>query len=243
MALISSLLFRLQNRNETLDKKRRNSALVSHRPKIHPRGSQVLAISFKMAIIWENRQKMVGSTKKAAEIDKTIDRFTRVIRSAIRQTCPSIGKADMDDIEQEVRIAVWRQIEKNEKGIHNLGSYIWRVAYTTTSKVMKRLTEQRKELVDRWHDRPEADGAFRSPEDSGPDRQSQGRELLRIVRESVDGLIDSRRQVVKLYLSGMSADEITEYFGWSDGKARNLLSRGLADLREILREKRITLEE
>jgi RNA polymerase sigma factor (sigma-70 family) len=186
---------------------------------------------------------MAGSRKRAAEIERTIDRFTQVIRSAIRKTCPSIGKADMDDIEQEVKIAVWRQIKKNEKGIHNLGSYIWRVAYTTTSKVMKRLTEQKKELIDTWDDCRGADKTFQSPANSGPDQQYQSRELLQIVRESVDGLIDSRRQVVKLYLSGMSAEEITEYFGWTDGKARNLLSRGLADLREMLREKRIVLEE
>ncbi len=186
---------------------------------------------------------MAGSRKRAAEIERTIDRFSQVIRSAIRKTCPSIGKADMDDIEQQVKVAVWRQIEKNEKGIHNLGSYIWRVAYTTTSKVMKQLTEQRKELIDTWDDYRGADKAFQSPANSGPDQQYQSRELLQIVRESVDGLIDSRRQVVKLYLSGMSAEEITEYFGWTDGKARNLLSRGLADLREMLREKRIVLEE
>ena len=186
---------------------------------------------------------MAGSRKRAAEIERTIDRFSQVIRSAIRKTCPSIGKADMDDIEQQVKVAVWRQIEKNEKGIHNLGSYIWRVAYTTTSKVMKRLTQQRKELIDTWDDCRGADKAFQSPANSGPDQQYQSRELLQIVGESVDGLIDSRRQVVKLYLSGMSTEEITEYFGWTDGKARNLLSRGLADLREMLREKRIVLEE
>jgi RNA polymerase sigma factor (sigma-70 family) len=202
-----------------------------------------LAKPGKMAIIGGSLPTMLKSRKKAAEIERTIDRFTQVIRSAIRKTCPSIGKADMDDIEQEVKIAVWRQIEKNEKGIHNLGSYIWRVAYTTTSKVMKRLTEQRKELIGAWDDCREADKAFQSPENSSPDRQFQSRELLQIVRESVDGLIDSRRQVVKLYLSGMSAEEITEYFGWTDGKARNLLSRGLADLREMLREKRVVLEE
>jgi RNA polymerase sigma factor (sigma-70 family) len=202
-----------------------------------------LAKPGKMAIIGGSLPTMLKSRKKAAEIERTIDRFTQVIRSAIRKTCPSIGKADMDDIEQEVKIAVWRQIEKNEKGIHNLGSYIWRVAYTTTSKVMKRLTEQRKELIGAWDDCRKVDKAFQSPANRSPDEQFQSRELLQIVRESVDGLIDSRRQVVKLYLSGMSAEEITEYFGWTDGKARNLLSRGLADLREMLREKRIVLEE
>jgi RNA polymerase sigma-70 factor, ECF subfamily len=190
-----------------------------------------------------SRKDMAASRKRAAEVERTIDRFTQVIRSAIRKTCPSIGKADMDDIEQEVRIAVWRQIEKNESGIRNLGSYIWRVAYTTTSKMMKRVSEQRKELIDTRDGTREVEISFQSPEGNGPEQQYRHSELLQIVRESVDGLIDSRRQVVKLYLTGMSADEITEYFGWTDGKARNLLSRGLVDLREMLRERRIVLED
>jgi DNA-directed RNA polymerase specialized sigma24 family protein len=62
---------------------------------------------------------------------------------------------------------------------------------------------------------------------------------MEIIRESVDSLIESRQAVLKLYLIGMDQPEITEYFGWSEGKVRNLLSRGLEDLRKALHEKGI----
>jgi RNA polymerase sigma-70 factor (ECF subfamily) len=185
---------------------------------------------------------MAYSSQKVAAIEETIENFTYLIRAAIRKTCPRIEKADLDDIEQEVKISIWKEIRKSEKEIRNLGSYIWRVTYTTTSKVMKRLSEHRKELVIVQEDSRPAEEPFLTPERNGPDRQYQNEELLQIARESVDTLIDSRRQVVRLYLTGMTTEEITEYFGWSNGKARNLLSRGLADLRLKLREKGIELE-
>jgi RNA polymerase sigma factor (sigma-70 family) len=180
---------------------------------------------------------------KFLAVEETIERFSLLIRSAIRKTCPSIDKSDMDDIEQEVKIAVWKEIRKSEKEIRNLGSYIWRVAYTTTSKVMKRLSEQRRALIDPQDEALEPEEKFKTSQTELPEIQLQNKELAEIIRESVDSLIDSRRQVVKLYLSGLTADEMTKYFGWSDGKARNLLSRGLADLRKGLEEKGIEIEE
>jgi RNA polymerase sigma factor (sigma-70 family) len=180
---------------------------------------------------------------KFLAVEETIERFSLLIRSAIRKTCPSIDKSDMDDIEQEVKISVWKEIRKSEKEIRNLGSYIWRVAYTTTSKVMKRLSEQRRALIDPQDEALEQEEKFKTSQTELPEVQLQNKELAEMIRESVDSLIDSRRQVVKLYLSGLTADEMTKYFGWSDGKARNLLSRGLADLRKGLEKKGIEIEE
>jgi RNA polymerase sigma factor (sigma-70 family) len=181
--------------------------------------------------------------EKLSGIENALEAFSLLIRSAIRKTCPSIDKSDMDDIEQEVKIAVWKEIRKSEKEIRNLGSYIWRVAYTTTSKVMKRLSAQRRALIDPQDEALDEEEKFKTSRMDLPEIQLQNKELAEIIRESVDSLIESRKQVVKLYLSGLTADEITKYFGWSDGKARNLLSRGLTDLRKGLGEKGIEIEE
>jgi RNA polymerase sigma-70 factor (ECF subfamily) len=37
-----------------------------------------------------------------------------------------------------------------------------------------------------------------------------------------------------MYLAGHPREEIAELMGWTEGKTRNLLYRGLADLRERL---------
>ena len=45
-----------------------------------------------------------------------------------------------------------------------------------------------------------------------------------------------------MYLAGYSGEEVTKMMGWSEAKTRNLLYRGLADLRERLKEMGITWE-
>jgi RNA polymerase sigma-70 factor (ECF subfamily) len=39
-----------------------------------------------------------------------------------------------------------------------------------------------------------------------------------------------------MYLAGYSREEIADFLGWSEAKTRNLLYRGLADLRNRLTE-------
>jgi len=186
--------------------------------------------------------KMGEETRTFSDLEAVVERFAFLIRTAIRKTCPSIGGADMADIEQEIKIKIWKEISRSEKIIHNLGSYIWRVAYTTTSRMMKEWSRERKTVrlgVDDGSERPIEPPASKA---DLPDDCYEKKELSEIVRDSVECLIDSRRQVVKLYLAGMSCEEITEFFGWTEGKARNLLSRGLADLKDKLREKGIGLD-
>jgi DNA-directed RNA polymerase specialized sigma24 family protein len=51
---------------------------------------------------------------------------------------------------------------------------------------------------------------------------------------AVDDLIESRRVPVRMHLLGYESREIAARLGWTGAKTRNLLSRGLADLRERL---------
>jgi RNA polymerase sigma-70 factor (ECF subfamily) len=59
-------------------------------------------------------------------------------------------------------------------------------------------------------------------------------ELQEAVGKAVDGLIPARRSVVRMYLAGYGREEIADLLGWTEPKTRNLLYRGLADLREVL---------
>ena len=60
--------------------------------------------------------------------------------------------------------------------------------------------------------------------------------------ETVESLLASRRKVVKLYLLNLTIEEIAALFCWSRAKTRNLLYRGLSDLKKALREKDIEYE-
>jgi RNA polymerase sigma-70 factor (ECF subfamily) len=60
--------------------------------------------------------------------------------------------------------------------------------------------------------------------------------LKETIIKAADNLIDSRKTVVKLYLLNMSLPEISDYLNFSQAKTRNLLYRGLEDLKKILKE-------
>jgi RNA polymerase sigma-70 factor (ECF subfamily) len=73
-------------------------------------------------------------------------------------------------------------------------------------------------------------------ESPGADAPLDNQELQRQIGAAVDGLIPARRAVVKMYLAGYDRLEIADLLGWTEPKTRNLLYRGLADLRERLTE-------
>ena len=71
-------------------------------------------------------------------------------------------------------------------------------------------------------------------ESASADRMLEELELQEQVGRAVDSLIPARRSVVRMYLAGYAREEIADLLGWSEPKTRNLLYRGLADLRERL---------
>jgi RNA polymerase sigma-70 factor (ECF subfamily) len=62
----------------------------------------------------------------------------------------------------------------------------------------------------------------------------EARELGQQVDEALLDLVPSRRPVVRLYLDGYDREEIAALLGWTEAKVRNLLYRGLDDLRAAL---------
>ena len=59
-------------------------------------------------------------------------------------------------------------------------------------------------------------------------------ELSQQVARAIDQIPASRRAVVRMHLAGHPREEIAQLLGWSEAKTRNLLYRGMDDLRERL---------
>jgi RNA polymerase sigma-70 factor (ECF subfamily) len=79
-------------------------------------------------------------------------------------------------------------------------------------------------------------GIERSVADAAPrpDQAAQLSELAAQIERALEAIPESRRRVVRMYLVGYNSTEIGALMGWSEAKARNLLYRGLGDLRERL---------
>jgi len=174
--------------------------------------------------------------KKEDELRSILDRFSGLIRVHIIKFNPQRFGLDPDDISQEIRIKIWRLLH-HEKNIRNYPSYIKKIVNSSVIDVLRKwkrdegimLLEKQKKVSEIKRDYP----AALSLEDN----------LRDTVAQAVDSLIESRRKVVRLYLLDMTIEEISAFYNWSTNKTRNLLYRGLADLKSILKNKDVDYED
>ena len=75
-----------------------------------------------------------------------------------------------------------------------------------------------------------------------PDKTLEDKELAQQVFAAVETLSKTRRPVVRMHLAGYHRNEIADLLGWSEAKTRNLLYRGLHDLRETLTKDGVVVE-
>ena len=166
------------------------------------------------------------------------------ISSAIEQALGSFGSmvrrvgwrhrlsdADVDELVQDVRIRLWRARAESEQ-IRTAGaSYVYRTAVSAALDLLRR---RRAHPVETLDPDGEPGEAARASVLVGPAEELAESELAAEIARVVDTIAPARRPVVRMHLAGYPREEIAALLGWSEAKTRNLLYRGLADLRERL---------
>jgi RNA polymerase sigma-70 factor (ECF subfamily) len=166
-----------------------------------------------------------------AALEKTCTRFAERVRYIGVQH--GLSRTDVEDLVQEVRLRLWKALESGEKILAAPASYIHRTAVSAALDLLRR-RRARRETPARLS-RPS--GLLMLGESaSGADRMLEELELQDQIAKAVEALIPARRSVVRMYLAGYDREEIADLLDWTEPKTRNLLYRGLADLREILTE-------
>jgi RNA polymerase sigma-70 factor (ECF subfamily) len=150
-----------------------------------------------------------------------IRKFEGRVRGIARRF--DLSPSDLDELFQEVRIRLWKALEGPERLDTLSGSYVYR---TATSAAVDLIRRKRRE-----GDQIPLDANLPDNNPSNPVTQQEAREAGEAVSRALEGLNARRRPVVRMYLAGYSHNEIAEILGWSKGSTRNLLYRGLADLR------------
>ncbi len=173
-------------------------------------------------------EPMSTQSAPAEELKFILERFSGSIRASIAKFGLDQRGIDPEDVVQEVRIKIWK-IFSNGNGGPRFGAYINRIVKTTLIDELRKLRRQEK-LIAHEKQKWSSEGSRKS--EAAPDESG----LKLMITEAADSLIKSRRKVVKLFLSGMTVEEMSFSLGWSCDKTRNLLYRGLADLRDKLRE-------
>jgi RNA polymerase sigma factor (sigma-70 family) len=183
---------------------------------------------------------MAGTTARLRlKLEQIVSEYGRLIRSVVRKVCRARPVIDVEDVEQEVRLKLWKVLS-NRTEIDHFPSYVYRVAYSVAIDQLRRVDVRPEDqfFAGESDDAGNAETGEleRVPADSrvAPDRLAACREAAAVVGAEVERLSDKRRQAVKLYLLGMNHVEISTTTGWSESVARNHLYRGLADLREAL---------
>ena len=147
-----------------------------------------------------------------------------LVRRTARRFGRAAGPDAAEDIAQDVFLAVWQQVRRGT-GIDHPTTYLYRTAMRTALRAARR--GQRGVAVPDALDDLQAFGP--SPEDAVRRRQVRAR-----VRRALRGLPPERRLAAVRHLAGCSVGELMAETGWSYQKARNLVARGVGDLRRTL---------
>lgn len=175
------------------------------------------------------------SDRLSPAIAGIVARFGRLLRHvALRR---GLSGDDVEEVVQEVRVRLWRARPSGET-IRELGvSYVYRTAVSAALEVVRR-RRSGAVLGGAATDGEIAEGLDAADAGStryaGPDELLAHGELVRAIADAGRTLIEPRRVVVRMYLVGYSREDMASILGWSEAKVRNLLYRGLADLRAEL---------
>jgi RNA polymerase sigma factor (sigma-70 family) len=156
----------------------------------------------------------------SAALEAVLNRFGATVRRIGWRH--GLSGDEVDEVIQEMRIRLWRARGTEEDIARAPASYVHRAALTAALGVLRR----------RRSHAPLDENTAASPVSSSS--RAELSELAREVERALTTLSDDRQAAVRAHLSGYSRSEIAQLMGWSDIKTKNLLARGLADLRQAL---------
>jgi RNA polymerase sigma factor (sigma-70 family) len=177
------------------------------------------------------RSPSIPPDSPGSALDAALTSFTEMVRRVAWRH--RLSDADVDEVMQEVRIRVWkasgRSDAPSEQFLQSPTSYVYKTAVSAAIDVIRRQRSERvRNTISLEGDTPVLETA--------PTAQAEleGSELAEQVARAVESIPATRRPAVRMYLAGYAREDIAELMGWSEAKTRNLVYRGLDDLRREL---------
>jgi RNA polymerase sigma-70 factor (ECF subfamily) len=163
-----------------------------------------------------------------------VEQYAGLLRATISRVCPRQLGLQVDDIEQEARLKLWRAL-KSERTIESPSSYVYKTAARATIDAIRRARARREEQLGPPAESGGSYGWEVVDPQASPERQAERALVLARVRECLGRLKAERRRALALHLQGFTTEEIGRLLGWTEPRARNRVYRGLTQLREELR--------
>ena len=172
---------------------------------------------------------------KVKKFEAILNRFSSFVKAHIMKYDVLKNGIDPDDILQEVKIKIWKILD-DEKRIKNHAAYLKKIVNSSVIDQIRKLKREERIFFNEKHK------WITEQKKNFIKDISCEINIKEIIGQAIDSLIESRRKVVKLFLLNMTIDEIAIFLNWTKDKTRNLLYRGLSDLKKRLREKGIKYE-
>jgi RNA polymerase sigma-70 factor (ECF subfamily) len=171
--------------------------------------------------------------KREKEFEKLLSTYGTFLQALVRKYNLDRFGLEADDLLQEVRLKIWKLVNDEKKLLHP-ASYLRKMVDSVVIDQIRRLRKEEELFLS------EKQRLISELDPDPPVYDCSALFLREKILEALDRLMDTRKMVVKLYLLNMSLKEIASYLNFSEDKTRNLLYRGLTDLKNILKE---TMEE
>jgi len=158
------------------------------------------------------------------------EQIKQVLERALTRLCPDWLRSSRDDL---VQSAMLRILEKHGtgEGVRPINSsYLYKTAHSVLVDEIRRVQRRGETPIEQAP--PTDDGRIASPY-----QMTVGQSLSVALRECIHRMARTRRIGVALYLQGHRVPEIARILGWRSKQADNSVYRGLADLRQCLKDK------
>jgi RNA polymerase sigma-70 factor (ECF subfamily) len=152
---------------------------------------------------------------------------------AVRSLCPRWLASRAEDLVQVALVRIFELRQRSEQERELSSFYLKRVAYSALVDEIRRL-ERRRESPLENDDGEQLPLASASP---GPERLQAGKEIGAGIKDCLGALLRPRQLAVTLYLQDVSVAEAARLLDWDLKHTRNLVYRGLGDLRRCLQAK------
>ena len=177
-----------------------------------------------------------ASADVSTALDGIVTRFAALMRRIGRSY--RLPDDSIDEAVQEVRIRLWRTLATAPDIRRVPATYIYRTTVSAMLDLIRRRRSQREAAIESLEGRITVLPAS-TP---SPDAALETTDVSRAVAQAIEAIPESRRAVVRMYLAGYAREEIAALLAWSEPKTRNLLYRGLDDLRRTLTARGIGVE-
>jgi RNA polymerase sigma factor (sigma-70 family) len=160
------------------------------------------------------------------EFEQLIETYAKVMSSAIRRVCGRRNKALIPDVEQEVRLALWKRFRSGKK-IEHPASYLYKAALTTALAVLQRQLRGEPAVE------PEVLESLAASAEEPADLLPAERASL--LSQLLGKLPAQQTYALRAHLAGFNHKEVAVLLGSTESVARHRIYRGMEALRDRVR--------